>query len=300
MSEKPTVGLIGAGLMGKGIAKTLLEKGFPVEVVVHQNRAHIDDLVARGATESKSTAELAGKADIIITCLPSIRSVHAVFEGLDGVLARAAEGTVIIDTTTSDPELTKELDARAQEKGLFLADAPLLGGPKMTWEGTIGIVVGGRDEAVAKAKDVLESFAGNVFYAGGPGSGHTAKLINNAVTLTNSAILYETFTVARKMGVDLETLYKVMDTSMASSKRLHVIAPALMKDDHTKTFAVSTATKDVVLYSAMTTAIGVPSLVGDASRALHQLACGLGYGDENVTRIATALAQLSGTTFGDS
>ncbi|MBL6947020.1 MAG: NAD(P)-dependent oxidoreductase [Rhodospirillales bacterium] len=299
MSEFKKIGLIGAGLMGKGIAKTLLEKGFSVSVVAHNNRGPVDDLIERGATEAKTVAELAAASEVIITCLPSIPSVHAVFESAEGILENAAAGTAIIDTTTSDPELTKVLDAQAKEKGLHLVDAPLLGGPKMTWEGTISIVVGGDDAAINACRNVLEGFAANVFYAGGAGSGHTAKLINNAVTLTNSAILYETFTVAQKMGVDLETLYQVMDASMASSKRLHVIAPALMKNDHTKTFAVSTATKDVVLYSGVTTAIGVPSLVGDATRALYQLACGMGYGDENVTRIATALAELGGTSFGD-
>ncbi|MBL6929643.1 MAG: NAD(P)-dependent oxidoreductase [Rhodospirillales bacterium] len=299
MSELQKIGLIGAGLMGKGIGKTLLEKGFPVAVFAHTNRGPIDDLIERGATEVATIAELAAASQVIITCLPSIPSVHAVFEGPDGILENAASGTAIIDTTTSDPELTKVLAAQAAEKGLHLVDAPLLGGPKMTWEGTISIVVGGDDAAMKVCQNVLDSFAAAVFHAGGPGSGHTAKLINNAVTLTNSAILYESFTVAQKMGVDLDTLYKVMDASMASSKRLHVIAPALKKNDHTKTFAVSTATKDVVLYSGMTTALGVPSLVGDATRALYQLACGMGYGEENVTRIATALAKLGGTSFGD-
>ena len=299
MSEMQRIGLIGAGLMGKGIGKTLLEKGYAVSVVVHRNREFVDDLIGRGATEAASNAELAAAAEVIVTCLPSIPAVHEVFEGADGIIANAAAGTVIIDTTTSDPELTKALDTAAADRGVLLVDAPLLGGPKMTWEGTISLVVGGSEEARAKAQPILEAFTKNLFFAGGAGAGHTVKLINNAVTLTNSAILYETFTVARKMGVDLEVLYKALDASMASSKRLHVIAPALMADDHTKSFALATATKDVVMYSGVTTALGVPTLVGDATRALYQLACGMGYGEENVTRIATALAQLSGTRFGE-
>lgn len=293
-----TVGLIGAGLMGKGIGKVLMEKGFALSVVAHRNRAPVEELLALGATESNSVAELASSCDFIITCLPSIPAVIEVFEGAEGVLAHARQGCGIIDTTTSDPELTKRLHRLAAEKDIRLVDAPLLGRPQQTWDGTIGIAVGGEEEDLALCQSVLEAFAKKIFKVGGPGSGHTVKLINNAVTLTNSAILYEAFTVARKQGVDLETLYGVLDISMASSKRLHAIAPALIQDDHKKTFGISVATKDVVLYSGLTTSIGVPSLVGDSTRQLYQLACAMGYGEENVTRIATALAELSGVSFG--
>ena len=296
---KSTIGLIGAGLMGRGIGKTLMEKGYSLQVVAHRNRGPVDELIALGATEAPSIAALAAAGDFIITCLPSIPSVTAVFEGPNGVLATARRGCAIIDTTTSDPELTRRLHGLARERGLHLVDAPLLGRPNQTWDGTISLAVGGDPDALAQCKPVLEAFSKQRFMTGGPGSGHTVKLINNAVTLTNSAILYEAFTVARKQGVDLETLYGVLDTSMASSKRLHAIAPALIKDDHTKTFGLSVATKDVVLYSALTTALGVPSLVGDSTRQLYQLACAMGFGDENVTRIATALATLAGTRFGD-
>ena len=299
MKSKQTVGLVGAGLMGRGIGKNLLEKEFDLTVVAHRNRAVVDELIGLGATEVGSVAELAAAGDFVVTCLPSIPAVNEVFEGPDGVLAHARAGAGIIDTTTSDPVLTRRLHDLATEKGLHLVDAPLLGPPRKTWDGTISLAVGGDAAGLALCMPVLEAFSEQILLTGGPGSGHTVKLINNAVTLTNSAILYEAFTVARKQGVDLDTLYKALDASMASSKRLHVIAPALIKDDHTKTFGLNVATKDVVLYSALTTAIGVPSLVGDSTRQLHQLACAMGFGEENVTRIATALAQLAGTRFGE-
>ena len=299
MNAKQVVGLVGAGIMGRGIGKNLLEKGFGLNVMAHRNRAVVDELIGLGATEVESVAELVTAGDFVISCLPSIPAVTEVFEGSDGVLAHARPGTGLIDTSTSDPVLTRRLHEQATKKGLHLVDAPLLGPPQKAWDGTISLAVGGDEAGVKRCMPVLEAFSKETFQTGGPGSGHTVKLINNAVTLTNSAILYEAFTVARKQGVDLETLYKALDASMASSKRLHVIAPALMKNDHTKTFGLNVATKDVVLYSALTTALGIPSLVGDSTRQLHQLACAMGFGDENVTRIATALAQLAGTRFGE-
>ncbi|NRA17499.1 MAG: NAD(P)-dependent oxidoreductase [Oceanospirillaceae bacterium] len=299
MNKEQKIGLIGAGLMGRGIGKTLLEKGFELSVVAHRNREGIEDLVERGASEFSNCRELAAASDVIITCLPSMAAVHSVFEGPDGIIDNGTAGLVIIDTTTSDPVVTRNLQIKAKSKGILLVDAPLLGGPKMTWEGTISIVVGGEDTAIEAARGILEGFAKNLFFTGGPGTGHTVKLINNAVTLTNSAILYETFTVAQKMGVNLDTLYQAMDASMASSKRLHAIAPALIADEHPKSFALDTATKDLVLYSEVAGASGVPVLLGEAAKTQYRLAQSLGFGDQSVTRIATALADIGGTSFGE-
>ncbi len=125
------------------------------------------------------------------------------------------------------------------------------------------------------------------------------KLINNAVTLTNSAILYEAFAVAKKSGIDLNMLYQAMDASAASSKRLHGIAPLLIEDEHPISFTLNVASKDLVLYSAFAGESGVPTLVSDAAKNQYKLAKSMGYGDQNVTRIATALAKLAGVTFGD-
>lgn len=297
MKENPNVGLIGAGLMGIGIGESLLRNHFPLLVLAHKNRINIEELKRRGASEANSIAELMKNSKVIITCLPSITAVEEIYEGKNGILENAAEGTVVIDCTTSDPKLTRSLHTKAERCGLHLIEAPLLGPPAKTKDGTISIAVGGTEADIEKALPVLEAFTGNIFKAGGPGSGHTIKLINNAVTLTNSAILYETFSVARKMGVDLKTLYEVLDTSMASSKRLHVIGPALIHDDHEMRFAIDVATKDLVLYTEVAGKSGVPILVGEAAKIQYRLSQSLGYGSENVTKIASALAGLSGATF---
>lgn len=297
MKENSQVGLIGAGIMGRGIGESLLRNRFPLLVVAHQSRVNVEELKSKGAKEADSVIELIENSEVIITCLPSIDAVQEVYEGESGILQNAAEKTVVIDCTTSDPQLTRALHAKAEQRGLHMVEAPLLGPPPKTYDGTISVAVGGTEIGINKALPVLEGFTGNIFRAGGPGSAHTIKLINNAVTLTNSAILYETFSVARKMGVDLNTLYEVLDTSMASSKRLHVIAPALINDDHEIRFAIDVATKDLVLYTGVAGKSGVPILVGEAAKIQYRLGQSLGYGSENVTRIATALADLAGVSF---
>lgn len=297
MKENSQVGLIGAGIMGRGIGESLLRNRFTLLVLAHRNRVNVEELKSKGAEEAESVTELIKNSDVIITCLPSIEAVQEVYEGKNGIFQNAAEKTVVIDCTTSDPKLTRSLHVKAEHCGLHMIEAPLLGPPPKTYDGTISVAVGGTENDINKALPVLEAFTGNVFKAGGPGSGHTIKLINNAVTLTNSAILYEAFSVARKMGVDLTTLYEVLDTSMASSKRLHVIGPALINDEHQKRFAIDVATKDLVLYTEVAGKSGVPVLVGEAAKIQYRLSQSLGYGGENVTRIATALADLGGTSF---
>lgn len=297
MERHYKVGLIGAGLMGVGIGETLLRNQFPLLVLAHRNRANIEHLTSLGAGEAGSIAELIKKSEAIITCLPSIEAVKEVFEGDNGILHHAARETIVIDCSTSDPRLTLSLQAKAEQRGLHLVEAPLLGPPAKTKDGTISVAVGGTEADVKKAMPVLEAFTGMALRAGGPGSGHTIKLINNAVSLTNSAILYETFSVARKMGVKLDTLYEVLDTSMASSKRLHVIAPSLINDEHEMRFAIDVATKDLVLYTEVAGTSGVPILVGESAKAQYRLCQSLGYGSENVTKIATALAEIAGATF---
>ena len=297
MNKHDNVGLIGAGLMGVGIGETLLRNRFPLIVLAHQNRANIEHLKSLGAGEADSITELIKNSAAIITCLPSIEAVKDVYEGDHGILHHAAAETIVIDCSTSDPRLTLSLQAKAEQRGLHLVEAPLLGPPAKTKDGTISVAVGGTEADVQQAMPVLEAFTGTVFRAGGPGSGHTIKLINNAVTLTNSAILYETFSVARKMGVKLDTLYEVLDTSMASSKRLHVIAPSLINDEHEMRFAIDVATKDLVLYTEVAGTSGVPILVGESAKAQYRLCQSLGYGSENVTKIATALAGIAGASF---
>lgn len=297
MAELKKIGFIGAGKMGKGIVKTLLEKSYPVFLLAHRNRKNIDELLERGAQEVSSQNQLLEAVQVVITCLPDPPAIKAVFEGDQGILSKAQAKTVIIDTSTSDPELTRHLQTKATERDIDLIDAGLLGVPKMTWEGKVGLAVGGTSDAIEKAMPILEAFSNKIFIAGGPGSGHTLKLINNAVTLTNSAILYETFAVAKKSGVDLNMLYQALDTSAASSKRLHMIAPNLIEDQHPLSFALDVASKDLVLYTTFAGESGVPTLVSDATKSQYRLAQSMGYGKENVTRVATALAKLADGAF---
>ncbi len=294
MTDKPKIGFIGVGLMGHGMGKNLLENGYPLTVLAHRRRERIEDLKQRGAREAATLPETVDGADIIITCLPSIESIHGVLGGEQGVVALARPGSTVIDCSTSDPDFTVKLGETAAERGVKLLDAPLLRGPQQAWDGTMQIIVGGEKAVADACWPVFEAMADRIVYAGALGSAHAYKLLNNAIAQCNGAIISEVFTVAAQRGLDLELFYEIISKTGASSMRLSDSGPRILKGDHSTAFAVDTALKDLQLYTKMAEATGALHIAGDAARDLLRLASGMGHGEDHTTAVTAALAKLSG------
>lgn len=296
MSEKTRVALIGAGLMGRGLGRNMLAGGFPL-TVFDLNPEAVADLVDRGAEEGASAAGAARTADVIVTCLPSLAAVRAVFEGSEGIIETARPGSVIVDATTNDPDLTRTLGAAAAARGVEMLDAPMLGRPIQADEGKLRFVVGGDPAALERVRPVLDTMSVEIVYAGELGSGQMLKIINNGVIGGVHAMICEGFTLARKLGVDLEALYHVTSNSNAEGRKLHDLGPRFINDEHTMAFAVDTMLKDITMYSKIAVDAGVPAFVGEAARNVLALTSALGFGKDNNSHIGTALAQLAGTRF---
>ncbi|MEM7567816.1 MAG: NAD(P)-dependent oxidoreductase, partial [Pseudomonadota bacterium] len=162
MSGKPTIGFIGVGLMGHGMAKNVVEKGYDLVIMGHRNRAPVEDLVARGASEATSPAETAAKADIIHLCVTGSPQVEAIVLGADGLLAHAEARHTLIDTSTSQPPSSIRIAEALAEKGARFADAPLSRTPKEAEAGTLDTMVGADDETFAIIEPVLKTWAGVV------------------------------------------------------------------------------------------------------------------------------------------
>ncbi|MGI9463353.1 MAG: NAD(P)-dependent oxidoreductase, partial [Aestuariivirgaceae bacterium] len=146
------IGFIGVGLMGHGMAANVLKAGHDVTVIAHRNRQPVEDLVARGASEVKNLAEMAGACSTIILCVTDAKVVQGV---IDDLFDHLAKDHLIIDTSTSDPAVTEKLAARLNAAGIAFADAPLTGGAQQAAEGVLGAIVGGTPEAFERAKPVL-------------------------------------------------------------------------------------------------------------------------------------------------
>jgi hypothetical protein len=156
---KERVGFVGLGLMGRGMARNILKKGWPLAVLAHRSRTAVEALVAEGATEVSSARALAESCDVIVLCVTGSPEVAAVVDGPEG-LASAGKPLVIIDCSTSDPAQTMALASRLTERGITLIDAPLSRTPKDAEAGTLDVMVGGAPEIVARVRPIIDCFAG--------------------------------------------------------------------------------------------------------------------------------------------
>ena len=207
--SKPTIGFIGLGLMGSNMVECLQKNGFK-PVVMDLNKEAVAAVVARGATEAFSPAELASACDIIMLCLTTSHIVESVVYGEKGLLAGIKAGAVLIDFGTSIPASTRKIGADLAKKGAGMIDAPLGRTPAHAKDGLLNIMVGGDKETFEKVKPVLDIQGENIFYLGALGAGHTTKLINNFMGMTTVCTMSQAFAVAELAGVDRQQLFDIM------------------------------------------------------------------------------------------
>ena len=265
--NRETIGFIGLGLMGHGMAKNIVEKGFPLIVTGHRNRAPIDDLVHRGATEVQSARQVAERASIVFLCVTGSREVEAVIRGADGLRAGLKPGAVIVDCSTSDPTSTVALAEELAVAGINYADAPLSRTPKEAWEGKLDTMVGATDEVFARIRPVLETWAGKIVHIGGIGDGHRMKLLNNFVSLGYAAIYAEALALASKVGISPERFDSVirggrMDCGFYQTFMGYTIEGN--REAHK--FTLSNGLKDLTYLESMADAARVINPIGNAAK----------------------------------
>ncbi|MCP4381190.1 MAG: NAD(P)-dependent oxidoreductase [Hyphomicrobiales bacterium] len=294
--SKQRIGFIGAGLMGHGAAKNMMEKGgYPLVTMAHRNRAPIDDLVKRGATEVTLPQEVAAQSDIVFLCLTGTETVREVVFGEGGVVNGLRDGMIIVDTTTTIPEASIEFAKALGEKGVTFLDAPLGRSPKEAEEGRLGCYIGGPDDVVAELEPIIACFAENIVHTGPVGSAGTCKILNNFITLSNCAVIAEAVATARHIGVDLETFYKVVSSSGANSRMFQQMMPWALEGDPSRLKGhLATAMKDVSYYNKLSHDAEVTSFLGSTVYEIYRYANARGYGRSFVPRLAGIIAEING------
>lgn len=204
---KEKIGFIGIGLMGQGMAKNIVEKGYPLTVIAHRNRVPVEDLVSRGAVETASLEDMARSCSIIFLCLTGSPEVASAVAALKPGLAK---GSVIVDCSTSDPTVTQQLAADLAEIGVDFADAPLSRTPKEAWEGTLDCMVGAEEAVFTRIQPVIATWAAKIVHIGGIGDGHRMKLLNNFISLGYAALYSEALALSRKVGIPVSEFDKVI------------------------------------------------------------------------------------------
>ena len=298
--SKSRIGYIGVGLMGHGAAKNIVEKGYPLTIMGHRNRAPVEDLVKRGAKEAKSAADAARLSDILFLCLPSSVEVEATIYGPDGVLEGAHAGLIVVDSTTADPNSTRRIGADLERRGARMLDAPLGRSPKEAEDGKLSTYVGGEPETVQAVRAVMECYADTIVEVGPLGMGHTMKLINNFISIGNCAVIAEATATAAKLGVDMRKFCEVIQAGGANSRMFQMVMPWLLEgdDSHLKG-PLRIAGKDMRFYARLAEQAPAAAFIAQAVNQTLHLCNVRGHGDRFLPVLPGLLAELNGTKIHD-
>ena len=289
------VGLIGVGLMGHGIGKNILAKGYELTVMAHQKRGPVDDLIAKGAHERNNPLAVAKDSDLVILCVTGSPQVEHIVHGEYGLLNAVHPGLIIADCSTAEPDSTKRLASDIAAKGGHFVDTPMTRTPKEAEAGKLGLMTGGPEEVIAKIRPVLECFADTIVHAGPVGSAHQLKLINNFLSICHAAVAAEAITVAAKAGVDMNALKDIVMAGGAASVMFgRLINVPLHDDDSAAQFAIRNARKDLRYYTNMTEQLPVTSFLAETAHQMTVMADNMGYGDRFIPRLIDVLMQVNG------
>ena len=270
MSKTENVGFVGVGMMGHGMAKNLVEKGFALTTIAHRNRAPVDDLVARGATEAGSLEELASSSTMIFICLTNSDQVEAAVAAMKPGLK---DGTIIIDCSTANPNSTERLAADLAPLGVGYADAPLGGTPANAEEGSLQAMVGARAEDFARIEPVLAACTAKIVHLGKTGDGHRMKLLNNFLSLGYGALYAEALAISRKIGLSVETFDSVIRGSrMDCGFYQTFMGYALEGNRDAHKFTLSNAYKDLKYLESVANDAGFVTSMSSAAKNSYALA----------------------------
>ncbi|XP_071941642.1 3-hydroxyisobutyrate dehydrogenase, mitochondrial-like [Antedon mediterranea] len=287
MGSRAPVGFIGLGNMGGFMAKNLLKQGYPLIAfdVYPESLIEIQEL---GASIANNPAEVAEKVDKIVTMLPSSPNVIDVYLGNTGILKNVNPGTLLIDSSTIDPAVAKQVSAAAEKKGAIMLDAPVSGGINSAREATLTFMVGGKEEEFRAAKDILDCMGKNVVNTGPVGTGQAAKICNNMMLAISMIGCSETMNLGMRLGLDPKMLASIMNTSSGRSWASEVYNPVPgvldnvpSSNDYQGGFGTALMTKDLSLAQTAATATSTATPLGSLAHQLYRVMCNRGLGNKD-------------------
>ena len=278
-----TVGFIGLGNMGSGMASNIQKAGYPMVVFDIQEGA-TRPFLERGARLASSPAEVARLSEVTFTSLPGPKEVDEVATGPEGILEGIREGSVYVDLSTSRPTLIRQIEPMFRRKGAHVLDAPVSGGKSGAASGNLAVMVGGDQEIFQRIKPLLDSFGDKVFYAGAIGAGSIAKLVHNMIGHGVRQAIAEGLTLGVKAGVDAESLWEcVRRGALGRMSVLHEAVPQkLLRDDFdTVGFGMALARKDIGLATELGREYDVPMPIANLAEQIAIQAMNRGWGDRD-------------------
>ncbi|NCU17101.1 NAD(P)-dependent oxidoreductase [Pallidibacillus pasinlerensis] len=261
VADKPSIGFIGLGVMGKSMAGHILKAGYPL-YVYNRTKAKADELVEKGAIWADSPKEVAEQAKIVFTIVGFPQDVEETYLGENGLITHGKEGTYFVDMTTSSPSLAKKLYEEGKKKGIFVLDAPVSGGDIGAREARLAIMVGGDKDAFDYVLPLFEVMGKNITYLGEAGAGQHTKMANQVAIASGMIGVCEALVYAKKAGLDVQKVVDTISTGAAASFSLSSYAPRILKEDYTPGFFIKHFIKDmtIALNEAEKMGIDLPGL----------------------------------------
>lgn len=261
VADKPSIGFIGLGVMGKSMAGHILKAGYPL-YVYNRTKAKADELVEKGAIWADSPKEVAEKAKIVFTIVGFPQDVEETYLGENGLITHGKEGTYFVDMTTSSPSLAKKMYEEGKKKGIPVLDAPVSGGDIGAREARLAIMVGGDKDAFDYVLPLFEVMGKNITYLGEAGAGQHTKMANQVAIASGMIGVCEALVYAKKAGLDVQKVVDTISTGAAASFSLSSYAPRILKEDYTPGFFIKHFIKDmtIALNEAEKMGIDLPGL----------------------------------------
>jgi 2-hydroxy-3-oxopropionate reductase len=292
-----TVGFIGLGIMGKPMAKNLIEAGHEL-VVFNRTQSKAEELAGDGATVAGSPREVAERSDVIITMLPDSPQVEEVLVGENGILDGIKEGALVVDTSTISPVVTEELAAKVKEKGASMLDAPVSGGDVGAIEGTLSIMVGGSEEDFERARPLFEAMGKTVTHVGETGAGQVVKAANQIVVALTIEAVSEALVLGSKGGVAPEKILDVLGGGLAGNKVMEVKREKMLTHSFDPGFRIELHHKDLGIALAAGREYGVTLPVTAVVDQMLQELKMKGRGDRDHSALLTLIEDSSGHEIG--
>lgn len=292
--NKPTIGFIGLGAMGLGMARRLVSSGFLVRGY-DVNPAAGQALIAAGGQAAAAAADAARDADIFILMVVSAEQAEDVLFGQGGAAASLAKGSVVILCSTVKPEFSRKLALRLNEVGLEMLDAPVSGGVIKAASGELSIMAAGTPAVFAKTEMVLNALAARVYRLGEEcGQGSTVKMVNQLLAGVHIAAAAEAMALGVRAGVDPQELYEVISNSAGSSWMFQNRVPHMMAGDYTPFSAVDIFVKDLGIVLETGQELRFPLPLSAAAHQLFLMAAAAGFGRQDDAAVVKVFEQLAG------
>ncbi|XP_030003374.1 3-hydroxyisobutyrate dehydrogenase a [Sphaeramia orbicularis] len=300
MASKTPVGFIGLGNMGTPMARNLLKNGYPVIAtdVFPESCKELQDL---GAQVMDTPADVAEKADRIITMLPSSPNVLEVYTGPNGILKKVKKGTLLIDSSTIDPAVSKEMAIAAEKMGAVFMDAPVSGGVGAASMAKLTFMVGGVEEEYHAAQELLTCMGANVVYCGQVGTGQAAKICNNMLLAIGMIGTAETMNLGIRLGLDPKLLAKILNMSSGRcwSSDTYNPVPGVMEgvpsgNNYQGGFGTTLMAKDLGLAQSTATNTKTPIPLGSLAHQIFRVMCSRGYANKDFSSVFQFLREEEG------